>query len=377
MSHTIYERFGVGTVINASGKMTNLGGSVLSPSVAEAMRLASQNHVDMDELLVRAGSLVAEATGAEAAWITTGAAAGIALSVAAILAGTDPQRIALLPDASFTARRAIVLQAGHLVNFGAPVTQMIRLGGGIPVIVGAVNATSRDQVDAAIGGDAAGLFFVQSHHAVQKGAVPLSDFVEIARRHGVPLIVDAAAEENLRAYIAAGADLVTYSGGKAIGGPTSGFVAGRRDLIAAVRAQGRGIGRPMKVSKEQVVGFLVALQEYLAADVALIAQRSARSARLAEMLAGIPGLSVGLERDEAGRDITRVALRPGPESGLTARDLATALASGSPPIRSRSHQAALGVILLDPRELAADAEEAIARRVREIFLGDAAGRLHP
>jgi D-glucosaminate-6-phosphate ammonia-lyase len=366
MSESIYERFGVRTVINASGKMTNLGGSVLSARVADAMRQASQSHVDLDQLLTRAGALVAEATGAEAAWLTTGAAAGIALSVAAIVAGTDPYRISLLPEASFTSRREVLLQAGHQINFGAPVTQMIRLGGGVPLVVGAVNATSRAQVASAIGSNTAALLFVQSHHAVQKGAVSLSDFVAIARERDLPLIVDAAAEEDLRAYVAAGADLVAYSGGKAIGGPTSGFVAGRRALIEAVRAQGRGIGRPMKLSKEQIAGFLVALEEYLALDAAAFARRNQRSAHLAELLHGIAGLSVGLEDDEAGRAITRVALRPAATLGLSARDLATRLAAGSPSIRVRGHQASTGTILLDPRELPPGAEELIAQRVREI-----------
>lgn len=333
MTDRIYESFGVPTVINASGKMTNLGGSVLSAGVAEAMRQASQHHVDLEELMARAGALVAEATGAEAAWLTTGAAAGIALSVASVIAGTDPHWISLLPDASFTVRREILLQAGHQVNFGAPVTQMIRLGGGIPVVLGAVNGTSRTQVASAIGPNTAALLFVQSHHAIQKGAVSLGDFVGIARDRSIPLIVDAAAEEDLRAYVSAGADLVAYSGGKAIGGPTSGFVAGRRDLIEGVRAQGRGIGRPMKISKEQIVGFLAALREYLAVDAESLARRNLRSARLAERLRGIPGLGVGLEDDEAGRAITRVALRPEPALGLTARGLAEQLAAGSPSIR--------------------------------------------
>jgi len=363
---SIYESFGVSTVINASGKMTHLGGSVLSSRVAEAMRQASQHHVDLEELLVKAGAMVAEATGAEAAWLTTGAAAGIALSVAAVIAGTDPHRISLLPDASFTNQREVVLQAGHQVNFGASVTQMIRLGGGMPVVVGAVNATSRTQVASAVGSNTAAILFVQSHHAVQKGAVALRDFATIARDRGVPLIVDAAAEEDLRAYVAAGADVVTYSGGKAIGGPTSGFVAGRRDLIDGVRAQGRGIGRPMKVSKEQVVGFLTALQEYLAAGDEAVVHRNQRSAYLAELLMTIPGLGVGLEDDEAGRAITRVALRPEPSLGITAQELAEQLAAGSPSIRVRGHQANLGTILIDPRELTPGAEEIIVQRVRAI-----------
>src|SRR5207244_8206609 len=140
-----------------------------------------------------------------AAWLTSGAAAGIALSVAAVLAGSDPYRVALLPDASFTSRREVLLQAGHYVNFGAPVTQMIQLGGGVPIIVGAVNATARAQVASAVGANTAALFFVQSHYAVQSGAVSLTDFVAIARERNIPLIVDAAAEEDLRAYVGAGA----------------------------------------------------------------------------------------------------------------------------------------------------------------------------
>ncbi len=366
MAGSIYETFGVKTVINASGKMTNLGGSVLSTGVGEAMREASRHHVDLDALMARAGEFVAEATGAPAAWLTTGAAAGIALSVAAVVAGTDPHRISLLPDASFTNRREVVLQAGHQVNFGAPVTQMVRLGGGIPVVVGAVNATSRAQLASAVGANTAALLFVQSHHAVQKGAVPLGEMVAIGRERSIPVIVDAAAEEDLRAYVAAGADLVTYSGGKAIGGPTSGFVAGRKDLIDAVRAQGRGIGRPMKVSKEQIVGFLAALREYLARGEESVVHRNQRSAYLEELLTGIPGLGVGLEDDEAGRAITRVALRPDPSLGLSARDLADRLAAGSPSIRVRGHQASVGTLLIDPRELTPGAEEIIVERVREI-----------
>ncbi|HVC32085.1 MAG TPA: beta-eliminating lyase-related protein, partial [Chloroflexota bacterium] len=256
----------------------------------------------------------------------------------------------------------------HLVNFGAPVTQMIRMGGGVPVVVGAVNATSGAQIDAALGPTTAAVVFVQSHHAVQKGASSLAEVIAIAHRRGLPVILDAAAEEDLRCYVAAGVDLVTYSGGKAIGGPTCGFVAGRRDLIDAVRAQGRGIGRPMKVGKEQVAGFLVALQEYFLAGEDAIARRNLRSVGLADLLQGLPGLTVGLERDEAGRDITRVALRPGSEAGLSARELAAALANGSPSIRCRTHQVSLGVLFVDPRELPSGAEAIIAGRVREIVL---------
>jgi D-glucosaminate-6-phosphate ammonia-lyase len=367
MREDVYGQLGLRTVINASGKMTNLGGSVLSSSVGEAMLAASRGHVDMDELLTRVGQSIAAATGAEAAWPTSGAAAGIVLSVAASIAGTDAYRVSLLPDASFTSRREVALQAGHQVNFGAPVVQMIRMGGGIPIVVGAVNATSAAQLRGAIGSNTALVLFVQSHHAEQRGTVPLAEVVAIAHERGTPVLVDAAAEEDLRTYLAAGSDLVTYSGGKAIGGPTSGFVAGSRDLIDGVRAQGNGIGRPMKVSKEQLVGFAVALEEYLQADAGETDRRNDRAARLAELLWDLPDLSVSLTRDEAGRDITRVELRPLGSARLTASALASRLAAGNPSIRTRAHQASLGVIFLDPRELVPGAEDVIVRRLREIF----------
>ncbi|MEK8174088.1 DUF4310 family protein [Streptomyces sp. M19] len=232
---TTYRALGLAPAINASGKMTALGGTRLDEGVIAAMGEAARGHVVMDDLMIAAGRDIARHTGTEDACPTTGAASGVAIAVAALVAGTDPVRVERLPDAG-DAPNEVILQKGHAVHFGAPVRQMVALGGGRPIEVGAVNK-ARPNTSRARSPRTAALLYVQSHHTVHKGQVPLETVVAIGREHGVPVIVDAAAEENLRRWPATGADLVVYSGGKAIGGPTSGIICGPARLIAACRAQ--------------------------------------------------------------------------------------------------------------------------------------------
>ena len=268
-------------VINAAGKMTALGGSAQHTDVAAAASAAAAAHLDMTQFRQLAAARVAAVTGAQGACITTGAAAGICISVAALVAGNNPQRIAQLPLTDGVPNR-IVLQKGHDIDFGTTVTQMIRLGGGIPTIVGSAAGVTADDIDHGISADCAGLLYVQSHHCVQHGRVDLATCIELAHARGVPVVVDAAAEEDLRRFVAAGADLVTYSGGKAIGGPTVGFIAGLADRIAACEAQSAGIARTMKVGKEQIAGLLAALERYPPAD-----EPGARGDRLFDELSAL------------------------------------------------------------------------------------------
>ena len=346
-----YERLGVPRVLNASGKMTRLGGSVLAPSVLRAMAEASGAYVELDELKARAGAVIADFTGAEAAWVTSGAAAGIAVMTAAVVAGADPARVARLPNADWEPR-SVLIQAGHWVNFGAPVEQMVRLGGGRPVAVGAPTHVTAEELRAALQPETAAVLFVQSHHAAQAGMLTLDQVLGTTERR-VPVLVDAAAEEDLRRFIAAGADLVTYSGGKAFEGPTSGFVVGRAALVEACRAQERGLARAMKVGKEGILGLLAALDAYVTRDEA--AERGRQRATVAELLdalAGLPHTRVAEAPDEAGREIVRVALSPDARVlGFTAVDLARALAEGTPRVMVRAHRARAGTIALDPRPL--------------------------
>jgi D-glucosaminate-6-phosphate ammonia-lyase len=362
---SLYERLGVERVINASGRMTALGGATLAPVVTDAMVEAAGAYVDLAEFKARAARRIAALCGAEDAFPTAGAAAGIVAMVAAAVAGSDPARVAALPDADWE-RREVVLQAGHLVDFGAPVEQMVRLGGGRPRPVGAVNAVSAEALAAALGARTAAVLFVQSHHSVRKGQLPLAEVIAIAHSAELPVLVDAAAEESLDAYLAMGADLVAYSGGKAFEGPTSGFVVGRRDLVEACRAQERGVLRPMKIGKEALAGLVAALEAYAGRDDAALRRLwDRRVEAIAAGLADVPGLRVAVEVDEAGRAIRRVALSAAPGSNLTMVEVARALARGTPPVVVRGHRLAEGVALIDPRPLASDDVDTVVRRVRE------------
>lgn len=364
---TVFERFGVDPVINAAGKMTALGGSAQAAEVAAAQAEAATAHVDIAALRARAGEVIAARTEAEAACVTTGAAAGIVISVAACIAGSDPDRVARLPDSDGMVNR-VVLQAGHAVNFGAPVEQMVRLAGGRPVIAGTRVGVSADEVGSALEeAPCAALLYVQSHHAAQEGIVPLEDCIELAHARRTPVIVDAAAEEDLRRYVRAGVDLVTYSGGKAFGGPTVGFIAGRRDFVAACEAQGRGIARPMKVGKEQIAGLLVALERYEATDAeAEVARRRRVNAIVRETLEGIGEVEVSIRMDEAGRPIERVAVHAR-AGGFDVRDLVRFLAEGTPSIRTRNHHLDDGLVTFDPREVTEPEAYVIAERLRVYF----------
>jgi len=363
----IFAQWGLRQVINASGKMTALGATAVAPEVAEALARGAQEYVVMDELLAAAGERIARATGAEAAVPTIGAAAGIAIATAACVAGTDLAAIEALPD-SLGRPNEVVLPKGHSVHFGASITQMIRLGGGKPVEAGHTNLVTAAHLECAITDRTVALFYCKSHHAVQKGMPGLPEIIAIGRRHGLPVVVDAAAEEDLRRYVSMGADLVIYSGGKAIGGPTSGFICGRRDLVKACAMQYAGVGRAMKVSKEAIAGLLTAIDLYERKDVHAAAQRDkARMEWLVDQLNQIPGLKARLIQDEAGREIYRASVAVLPEAGITAAEMVRRLECSNPAIYTRNHQLNLGIINIDPRPLLPGQEEVILARFREIL----------
>ena len=365
MAGEVYARLGVVPVINAAGKLTALGGTAQTEAVAAAQANAARSHVDVAELRAVAGQRIAKLTGAEAACVTPGAAAGLAISVASVIAGNDLERVHRLPDAGGAPNR-VLLQAAHAIDFGAPIEQMIRMGGGEPRLVDTdlAGALGRDRESLAA------FVYVQSHHCPQEGeqegVIGLEDCLRLCRDAGLPVVIDAAAESDPERYVALGADLVTYSGGKAFAGPTSGFIAGRANLIAACELQHRGIARSMKIGKEQIAGLLAALDEYDAkrGDQAERCEKINRL--LLEAFRELASVEASLRPDEAGRPISRVALRAR-EGAFDVRDLVRQLRDGQPSIRTRNHHLGAGIVLFDPREMSVAQAELVAARVREFF----------
>jgi L-seryl-tRNA(Ser) seleniumtransferase len=290
MSASPYEQFGVPEIVNGVGYATRVGGGPLAPEVVCAMAEASGGTVEIDDLQAAASRLIARCTGAEAGVVTCGSAAALTLAAAACLAGNDPRLMEQLPDVSACPRSEIVYPRPSPYDYD----HAVRLSGArlVPVDYDAPGALGA--IEAAIGPRTAAVGFVAI------GSIENPDFsslVALAHRHGLPVIVDAAVAlppaENLRSFVARGADLVAFSGGKHLGGPqASGFLCGRTDLVRSAWVQmvdmdvrpgtwslqrwvdegwiahppRHGVGRSLKVGKEAAVGLLTALERYEGRD---------------------------------------------------------------------------------------------------------------
>jgi L-seryl-tRNA(Ser) seleniumtransferase len=232
------------------------------------------------------------------------------------------------------------------------------------VTVGSVSGARAYQLDDAITAHTACAVFVVSHMTVQYAMLALEEVCRICHDKGVPVIVDAASEYDLRGFLARGADLVVYSGHKFLGGPTSGIVAGDAALVRAASLQNRGIGRGMKVGKESIAGVMGALQAWMQRDPAAIRRREDAALHLwQESLQEFTDLSCACIPDPTGNPLQRLRVRVLPGSRWTARTLADALANGDPPVMVRDYQTDLGHIDLDPCNLHAGEAETVARQL--------------
>jgi seryl-tRNA(Sec) selenium transferase len=385
---TVYARLGVRTLVNARGCATLAGGTLMEPEVVAAMAEASRSFARIGDLQEIASERIAELTGAEAGYVTSGAAAGLTLGAAAMLAGLDPDRMERLPDTG-DGPAEIVVQAAHR----NPYDHLVRASGARLVEFGdRAGGATVAQMEGAIGPATAGAFF---HGQGEALGLPIDVFVATAHAHGLPVLVDASMNlpprANLRRYTDAGADLVAFSGGKTIRGPqASGFLAGRADLLISVglqqqdmdvlqatwarralvengvipRAPTHGIGRSMKTGKEEIVGLLVALEGYAARDEGAESARwTAIADRLAAGLTGIPGLAISREPTQAdGRPVPMTIVTVDPVAyEVSAVELVRRFAARDPIIMVGDHDAEANVLRLDPENLdMAGADEVIA-----------------
>jgi L-seryl-tRNA(Ser) seleniumtransferase len=380
---------GLARVINAAGTLTRLGGAPMAEEVIAAMAEAARASLDMAALQERASAEIAAATGAEAGLVTTGAAAGLTLAAAAALAGLDPARMAALPRIE-EGRSEILVHRTHRSSY----TRALAVAGARLIDFGhndrgtdaGIRGIETWEIEAAITPRTAAVFFA----ATPLSASDLPLFAHAAHAHGLPVIVDAAAQlppaANLRRFIADGADLVVFSGGKAIGGPqSSGILAGRRTLIASafmqmldmdvpvatwhapfgVQISGvphHGLGRGFKAGKEEIVGLLVALRRFLARDEA--AEQAAQEARLRAIAAALPIRTTLLDAATTGR-VPILALHVDDASGLAAR-----LRAGDPPVHLGERRASEGVLLIDPQALRPEDDAALIAAIRQSLTPD-------
>jgi D-glucosaminate-6-phosphate ammonia-lyase len=330
----VFAKFGVKPVINACGIYTDLGGARLSRTVWDAMQEINRHFVRMPDLLDQSGAMIAALLGAEAARVTPGAAAAIALGTCACVAGMDGGAWERLPDTTGL-KSEVIIQRGHRYKYDRQVSMT---GARLVEVDG-------DQIAAAIGPRTGAILF-PAHRDGQRGTVPLADVIALARRRGVPTLIDAAylnhPTEIMRRHTAMGADLVCYSAKYFLGPNSGGFIMGRKDLIAAVAGvdftryeSGKYLtyGRPFKLDRHTIVGTVVALEEWLAMDHEARWKSFARRAdELARLLQDVPGL-----RLEPMHFTMEEQLEKGPVNCLTiradnVRRIAERLADGMPSI---------------------------------------------
>ncbi|MDE0469826.1 MAG: aminotransferase class V-fold PLP-dependent enzyme [Candidatus Poribacteria bacterium] len=367
----IYKRLGIRTVINGNATLTRLGGSIMPPEVVEAMVEASKHFVDIIELQKRVGEEIAALTHNEAAYVSCGAAAALTLSTAACITGLDAAKREKLPHLDASMKSEVIVHRHGRVGYDFAVRQV----GVTFVEIGDENGTTRDELENAISEKTAAIFYF-ANPGREHLWVSYEEAIAIAKRHGVPLIVDAAAQlpppENLWRFTEMGADLALFSGGKGLCGPqSSGLIVGNKSLIEAIAFNGPPhpfIGRGMKVGKEEMVGLLAAVNWYLDQDYEALQQSyEDQVTYYDEVFADIQGVTVHRSfPSEAGQPMPRTEIRFDAEQlGITRDEILQQLTEGEPSIDIAG--AGADGVLINGQTLMPGEVEIIAQRLKEIL----------
>ncbi|CAG5068206.1 D-glucosaminate-6-phosphate ammonia lyase [Dyadobacter sp. CECT 9623] len=264
-ARNLAKELGIRTFINAAGTYTAMTGSLMHEEVMETIQGAGKEFMMLDEVQTKVGEKIAALTHAEAAVVTAGCFSALTLGLAGVLTGMDQKKVEALPHLEGTGMKSeVIIQKGHDIGYSHALTNT-----GCKII----QIETIEELQKAINEKTALLWFL--HIQSDKGQINHQQWVEIAKKNGIPTMIDMAADvppvENLWKFNDMGFDLVCVSGGKAMRGPQSaGILMGRKHLIDAARLsmppRGSTIGRGMKVNKEEILGMYVALDKFVKMD---------------------------------------------------------------------------------------------------------------
>jgi L-seryl-tRNA(Ser) seleniumtransferase len=340
-----YDKLGVTKIINAAGTYTALTASIMPPSVRAAVAHAAQHPVRLAELQKASGEYLAKNLRCEAALVTAGAASGLTLATAACITRGDRSAIEKIPNDLSGLKNEVIVQKAHRYDYDHAI-----LNCGIHFVE---VETLADYEKAFSEKTAMAHFF----NAAEHGSISREDWIRVAHSHQVPCLNDAAADvppiSNLWNYTQMGFDLVTFSGGKGMRGPqNAGLLLGRKNLIDAALANdmpiSATIGRGMKVSKEQIVGMVAAVDWFLGqTDEDMRAEFTARANRIAERLKDIPGLQARIAIPPVANRVPHLVLTYDQSKvKISPIALAQALRKGNPAIElnpATGHRNAQGI----------------------------------
>ncbi len=348
-----YESLGVKRIVNASANNSKAGSSCLSPQVSEAMRQAAESFVDMDELHLKCGAYIASITGAEDALITTGACGGLLLAVSACVTGSNIAKMLTLPYSA--AGYEVIVQKGHRSGYDQAVSTV-----GVNMVeVGLPFRTLPQQIEDAINEHTVAILFTIGEFICPRGEVSLSEVIRIGKKHNIPVILDGSLIifpfERLQNYINLGVDLLVTSGGKHVGGPPgTGFLCGNQKLVEACRMQAGpafGIGRPLKVGKEEMMGLITALEIYLQTDQTKVIREWKQKVEIIHNgLQNLPYLTTTQTfLDEVDRPVPRVCVKLDEEKlGISAFKVAELLRKNPPHIWVQEFNLSDGILWINP-----------------------------
>lgn len=402
----IYEELGVTPIINLWGTATRLGGALMDPEVVEAMVQASKESVKMDELQAAASRIIAELSGAEAGYVTCGAASALMLGTAACLTGLNVAQMERLPDTTGMPNEVIMARnerCGYDHAIRAAGARILDVGYDEGV-TGSLRPVEAWEYEAAINPNTAAIALI-AYVWQPKNERRYREVMRVARDHNLPVLVDAAASvppvDNLRRFIDMGADLVAFSGGKAIRGPqNTGILCGRKDLVASAALQHldlggfselwrppstlipkekllgqprQGIGRTQKVSKEVLVGLLVRLRR-LTKERSLDESRQMQALleRVLDRIHDIPSVEARITHpasEESGA-VPVLNLKIEPEGlGQDAVQVTMKLRNGRPRLWVNEKELSDNTLLITAINLDRDLADIVGRRLREVLLG--------
>lgn len=386
----VLDRLGVRSWINARNWATAIGGNWLDDRVLAAMAEVARTFVDMGELFRQADRRIAELCQVDDAHVTVGCGSAIEYAVAACMAGDDYRKWLQLPHTDGM-RNEVVVHRGHYIGYSP---QWTASGGRLVEYgqAGVVKFAERE-LASALSERSCCVSYTVSYNTVPRGSLPLPEVVRVAHAHGLPVVVDAASDlppvANLHRHTDLGADLVCFSGGKAIRGPNNtGLLLGKgpgAEIVRRVREHTfphYGWGRGHKLTKEQIVGLVVALEIFVQEGDGLYAAQMETARYFVRELAGLPALSVDIIPNDATLHehpmvphVPRVRLQwDGAAVGLTAAGLDEAMAREDPPIFLRNshyfdYYTDREWRLIDPFFLREDEAQIVADRLRRIFGG--------
>jgi L-seryl-tRNA(Ser) seleniumtransferase len=374
-----YEKLGVSTIINAAGTYTTLTAACMPPVVLAAVQKAALHPVRLHDLQTKAGEYVAKRLRCEGAVITSGASGAISLATAACMQHANNIRFLDMPQAIDGKKNQVIVQRAHRYGYDHA---MFLCGARVSEVV-----TMDDYKRACDAGQGimTNFFNAAEEEVGLAGTAQIGreEWLRVAHDHGIPCHLDAAADmppiSNLWKYTGMGFDLVSFSGGKGMRGPqNAGLLLGKKyltDLAAQNNNPGDGVGRGMKVAKEQIVGMVAAVDWVLShTEESMQGDYQERVDAVARAVKGIPSVRTETVVPKIANHVPHLLIRFDPAvTGVTTAQIVTALREGQPSIElnpntghppnqgipSDVNTLVIGVWMLQPGE-----DAIVGRRIR-------------